>query len=81
MSDPPIVTKDFWAATALRALRTFAQSLLTLGGADLVGLIEGDWWSVLLTSAGMAAASVLTSIVAGIPEAPRPPPDGRAEYL
>jgi hypothetical protein len=62
---------DFWKAAAIRALRSFAQGLVTLGGLNLTDLLSARWYSVVVAAAGYALMSVLTSVVTGIPEAPR----------
>lgn len=57
-----------WAAAALvRALKTTAQALVTLIGADMVSIVSLDWAQMLGVAATMAVVSLLTSI-AGIPE-------------
>lgn len=63
-----IWTLKWWKAAGERALRTFAQvllSMLTVGQA----VTEVDWLGCLSIAATGAIISVLTSIVAGIPEA------------
>jgi hypothetical protein len=65
-----LTTPSFWKAAALRALRSFAQGVLTLAGTGATGLFSIAWYEVLITAAGYAVASVLTSIVVGMPEAP-----------
>lgn len=59
-------TKDWLKASAIRAIKTFAQtgvSLITVGNM----VTELNWASILGISATSAIVSVLTSI-AGIPE-------------
>lgn len=68
------MTVSFWKAAGLRALRSFAQALLTLGGLNMTSLLSTQWTTILLAAAGYAATSVLTSVIVGIPEAPSPPP-------
>ena len=52
----------FWKATAERAVKSFAQSLLAILSASSLGLLAVDW-VVCLSTAGMATLlSVLTSI-------------------
>jgi len=70
------MTTTFWKATAARALRSFAQALLTLGGLNMTSLLSTHWYTVLVAALGYALASVLTSVVVGIPEAPEPAPAG-----
>lgn len=55
-------------AAGARALRTAAQAVLTLTGADMVNITSLDWGQIAGVAAGMAFVSVLTSIAMGIPE-------------
>ncbi len=60
-------TKDFWMAALNRAIRTGAQaalSMITVG----VAIFDVDWLAVLGVVATSMVVSILTSIVAGIPE-------------
>ena len=62
-----ITSKAFWKAAALRALRTVCQvilSMITVGQA----VLDIDWLNVLSVSAVAGFISILTSIVAGVPE-------------
>lgn len=54
-------TKGFWAATAVRAIRTFAQTMVATVTAAGVG-VPMSWYNCVLTSAGAAGLSVLMSI-------------------
>jgi hypothetical protein len=59
--------KDFWKACGIRALKTVAQtalSMLTVGQA----VIDVDWLNVLSVSAVAGIISILTSIATGLPE-------------
>lgn len=57
-----------WAAAAgIRAVKTAAQAMVTLIGADMVSIVALDWPQMLGVTATMAVVSLLTS-VAGIPE-------------
>ena len=59
--------KDFLEAALVRAIRTAAQtalSLITVG----VGIEDISWSTVLSVSLVSAFASILTSIVSGLPE-------------
>ncbi|MDR0958948.1 MAG: holin [Propionibacteriaceae bacterium] len=58
-------TKQFWAATVERAIKTFAQSMAALLTTSAVGLFEIDWLNFLSISAVATIASVLTSVVSG----------------
>lgn len=61
------LSKDFFKAALLRAIRTGAQtalSLLTLG----VGIFDVDWLEVISITIMAMIVSILTSIVTGLPE-------------
>lgn len=69
------MSRDFWAGTAERALKTFAQSLLgvLMGGAS--GLLDVDWVAALSVAGLATVGSVLTSVAtpdftAGVPVPP-----------
>lgn len=55
-------TATFWRSAAERAVRTFCQSVIALLGANQIDWTSLDWQHLLLTSAGAAALSLLTSI-------------------
>ena len=58
-----MTTSGFWKATAERIIRTFAQALLAVLGADHFGLFNAPWTAALST-AGMAAFLALVTAVA-----------------
>ena len=60
-------TKDFWVAAGYRALRTFLQVILAVWTAGQL-ITEVDWRFLLMSAFSSAVYSLLTSIVAGIPE-------------
>ena len=62
-----ILSKDFWERTLMRALKTGLQ---TIAGVWTAGqLITEINWKITLIAAGSAALySILTSIIAGLPE-------------
>ncbi|MEV6526899.1 holin [Longispora sp. NPDC051575] len=74
-----LTTRAFWTATAERALKTFAQTLiaaLTLGavaGTIGVDVLSVDWATALSLSAGATLLSVLTSVASGPIGAPGSP--------
>lgn len=62
------MTKNFWKAAAIRAVRTVAQTLVASIGTAMV-LSEVDW--VYVVSAGLLSGvlSILNSVATGLPEA------------
>lgn len=62
-----IKNKEFWRATAIRAIKTICQTAIaTIGTASL--LSEVNWLVVGSASLLAGVLSVLTSIVVGLPE-------------
>ena len=55
----------FWAATAERAVKTAAQSAITLIGSDQIGILDLDWSQIGGVTATMTLISILTSIASG----------------
>lgn len=55
-------TREFWAGTAERAIKTFAQALLgvIMGGAS--GLLDVDWVAALSVAGLATVGSLLTSV-------------------
>lgn len=64
------MTKPFWRATMMRALRTVAQTFLTLAAGNAVNLFDIGLGSAAIAAGGAAFLSICTSIVVGIPESP-----------
>lgn len=59
-----MLTREFWAAAAERAVRTVAQTLLALWAGDGLGVLDADWGRSA-SVAGMAGLlSLLTSLAA-----------------
>lgn len=58
---------EFWKAAGVRALRTFIQVILAVWTAGQL-ITEVDWKMVLLSAFSAAVYSLLTSILAGLPE-------------
>lgn len=52
----------FWKATAERAVKSFAQSLLAILSASSLGLLEVDWVTCLSTAGMATVLSLLSSI-------------------
>lgn len=57
-----LTSKEFWIASAERALKTFAQTLLALLGTDAVGVLNADLGQSALAALAAAGLSVLTSV-------------------
>lgn len=61
------MNKDFWKAALVRAFRTFLQVILAVWTAGQL-ITEVDWKFLLLSAFSSAVYSMLTSILAGLPE-------------
>ena len=59
--------KKWLIAALIRAIRTFAQTLITLIGSDYINIIEIDWVKILGIAGTTALVSILMSIT-GLPE-------------
>lgn len=57
----------FWKSALIRALRTFIQVILAVWTAGQL-ITEVDWKFLLLSAFSSAVYSLLTSILAGLPE-------------
>lgn len=60
------MNKNWWKAAGIRALKTFAQTMIATIGTSFV-LTDVNWIAVLSASALASLLSLLTSI-AGLPE-------------
>ena len=58
---------EFWKAAGVRAFRTFLQVILAVWTAGQL-ITEVDWKFVILSAFSSAVYSLLTSILAGLPE-------------
>lgn len=58
---------EFWKAALIRAFRTFLQVILAVWTAGQL-ITEVDWRFLLLSAFSSAVYSMLTSILAGLPE-------------
>lgn len=65
-------TAPFWKAAFERAVKTFAQTLAALVGANAVNVIDVEWAALLGISATAAIVSVLTSLASNKVGAPGP---------
>ena len=61
------MNKTFWKAAFIRAAKTFIQVILAVWTAGQL-ITEVDWKFVILSAFSSAVYSLLTSIVAGLPE-------------
>lgn len=72
--------KEFWKATLVRAIRTFAEAALAYIGTGAVVLGDVNWLGTLSAGAFGAVTSVLLALATGIPEVPKSvPPDSEAK--
>lgn len=62
------MTKEFWIAAGIRALRTICQTAVSVIGVSAV-MSEVDWLYVGSASLLAGILSILTSIATGLPEA------------
>lgn len=67
---------DFWKATAERAIKTFAQTLLTLLGTDAVAILDVNIGQALIASLIAAGLSVATSVSMPAKVLPAGDPEG-----
>ena len=58
---------DWLKAAGIRAVKTVAQTAVSMLTGDMVGLMDVNWLAVLSVSAMAGLVSMLTS-VAGLPE-------------
>ena len=69
------MTKEFWFAALIRAVRTVAQTAVATIGTTAV-ISEVDWVMVASTAALAGILSILNSIATGLPEVEKyKPPD------
>lgn len=66
-------SSSYWKSLAERAIKTFAQTLVALIGANAVAITDLDWWNLTAVSATAALVSVLTSL-ASTPFGPKDSP-------
>lgn len=62
-----MMSKAWWRAAGIRALRTSAQTAVALIGTNAIGITGVDWVGVASGAALAGVVSMLTS-VAGLPE-------------
>lgn len=61
------MNKEFWKAAGIRACRTFLQVILAVWTAGQL-ITEVDWKFLLMSAFSSAVYSLLTSVLAGLPE-------------
>ena len=61
------MTKDFWKAALIRAIKTVCQTAIATIGTAMV-ITDVKWMYVLSASALAGILSILTSIATGLPE-------------
>lgn len=64
-------TWEFWKATLVRAIRTFAESMLAYIGTGAIVLNDVRWLEALSAGAMGFVIAVLLAVSTGIPEAPK----------
>ncbi|MFD5788556.1 holin [Streptomyces sp. NPDC127037] len=57
-----MLTAAFWRATAERAVRTAAQTLVASLGLDQLGVLDADWGQGFSLAGGAALLAVLTAV-------------------
>ena len=62
-----ILTRTWWGAAAVRAIKTVAQTVVSLIGTDALGITAVDWTGLASAGALAGVVSLLTSL-AGLPE-------------
>lgn len=68
------MTKQWWRAAGIRAIKTAAQTAVALIGTGAVGFTDLDWARIASVAGVAAVLSLLTSI-AGLPELDAQPDD------
>ena len=62
------MTKKFWKAAGIRAIKTFCQTFVSTVGTTAVVLSDVNWTVVLSASALAGVLSIATSVGFGVPE-------------
>ena len=62
-------TLEFWKATLVRAIRTFAESMLAYIGTGAIVLKDVDWLAALSAGGLGFVIAVLMALATGLPEA------------
>lgn len=64
------MTKGFWKAAFVRAIRTLCQTALALIGTSAL-MQQVNWLELISASCLAAIVSLITSVATGLPEAPK----------
>ena len=64
-----LFTWEFWKATLIRAVRTFAESMLAFIGTGAIVLKDVDWLAALSAGGLGFVLAILLALATGIPEA------------
>ena len=64
------MSKEFWQAAGIRAIRTFAEGMLGALGSNIVGITQMDWIGAASIGASAAVVSILFALK-GLPEVPQ----------
>ena len=59
--------KNWFKAAGIRAIKTMAQTAVSMLSGELLGIMDANWLTVLSVAAMSGVVSMLTS-VAGLPE-------------
>lgn len=62
-------TAEFWKAALVRAIRTFAESMLAFIGTGAIVLKDVDWLAALSAGGLGFIIAILMALATGIPEA------------
>lgn len=62
-------TWEFWKAALIRAVRTFAESMLAYIGTGAIVLQDVDWLAALSAGGLGFVIAILMALATGIPEA------------
>ena len=62
-------TWEFWKAALIRAIRTFAESMLAFIGTGAIVLKDVDWLAALSAGGLGFVIAILMALATGIPEA------------
>ena len=62
-------TWEFWKATLVRAVRTFAEAMLSFIGTSALVLKDVDWLAALSAGGLGFICAILLALATGLPEA------------